>query len=118
MFISPALATVRAIADDSVVMQYGKMDEQGEKEEFSSRLITHTELLLALAPQMDPGWLTRTLSKTVALLEDPLAPVSITASSGITATSTAHGSASHGVISARSRVKFAVCTADIVSLHS
>ncbi|WP_352498705.1 MULTISPECIES: hypothetical protein [unclassified Mesorhizobium] len=91
--------------------------EQGEKEEiFQPPHHSYTELLLASAPQMDPDWLTRTLSKTVALAEDPLAPVSITASLGITATSTAHASASDGVISARPGDKFAVCTADIVSL--
>ena len=58
MFITHDLATVRSIADEVVVMQYGKVVEQGPKDEmFSPPHHDYTELLLSSVPQMDPDWL-------------------------------------------------------------
>ena len=68
MFITHDLATVRAIADDVVVMQKGRVIEQGPK----ARMLTpphepYTELLLSSVPEMDPDWLTRLLDRRAAL---------------------------------------------------
>ncbi|MEN9063484.1 ABC transporter ATP-binding protein [Ponticoccus litoralis] len=62
MFITHDLATVRAIADDVVVMQSGKVVEQGRTEDmFTPPHDPYTELLLSSVPEMDPEWLTRLL---------------------------------------------------------
>jgi peptide/nickel transport system ATP-binding protein len=62
MFITHDLATVRAIADDVVVMQRGRVVEQGPKAQmFSPPHEPYTELLLSSVPEMDPDWLTRLL---------------------------------------------------------
>lgn len=62
MFITHDLATVRAIADEVVVMQSGRVVEQGPKDEmFQPPHAPYTELLLSSVPEMDPGWLTRVL---------------------------------------------------------
>ena len=62
LFITHDLATVRAVADSVVVMQYGKVVEDGPKAEvFSPPHDPYTELLLSSVPDMDPDWLTRTL---------------------------------------------------------
>ncbi|MBF9046979.1 ATP-binding cassette domain-containing protein [Rhodobacterales bacterium LSUCC0031] len=62
MFITHDLATVRAIADDVVVMQRGRVVEQGPKAEmFAPPHAPYTELLLSSVPEMDPDWLTRLL---------------------------------------------------------
>ena len=62
MFITHDLATVRAIADDVVVMQQGRVIEQGPKAEmFAPPHEPYTELLLSSVPEMDPDWLTRLL---------------------------------------------------------
>ncbi|MCC5984332.1 MAG: ABC transporter ATP-binding protein [Rhodobacteraceae bacterium] len=64
MFITHDLATVRAIADDVVVMQKGKVVEQGPKPEmFAPPHEPYTELLLSSVPEMDPDWLTHLLEK-------------------------------------------------------
>jgi peptide/nickel transport system ATP-binding protein len=64
MFITHDLATVRAIADDVVVMQAGRVVESGEKETiFSPPHHGYTELLLSSVPEMDPDWLTRRLGR-------------------------------------------------------
>jgi peptide/nickel transport system ATP-binding protein len=68
MFITHDLATVRAIADDVVGMQKGRVIEQGPK----ARMFTpphepYTELLLSSVPEMDPDWLTRLLDRRAAL---------------------------------------------------
>lgn len=58
MFITHDLATVRAIADDVIVMQKGKVIEQGETEKmFKPPHHEYTELLLSSVPEMDPDWL-------------------------------------------------------------
>lgn len=65
MFITHDLGTVRAIADDVVVMQKGRVVEQGPKAEMFALSAPHepyTELLLSSVPEMDPDWLTRLLA--------------------------------------------------------
>ena len=67
MFITHDLATVRAIADDVVVMQKGRVIEQGPKAEmFAPPHQPYTDLLLSSVPEMDPDWLTRLLEKRAA----------------------------------------------------
>ena len=59
MFITHDLATVRAIADEVVVMKEGVVVEQGPKSEmFQPPHDPYTELLLSSVPEMDPDWLT------------------------------------------------------------
>ncbi|MFV0383572.1 ABC transporter ATP-binding protein [Paracoccus sp. (in: a-proteobacteria)] len=63
MFITHDLATVRAIADHVVVMQKGRVVEQGPK----GRMFTpphhpYTRLLLSSVPEMDPDWLDATIA--------------------------------------------------------
>ncbi|HED12508.1 MAG TPA: ABC transporter ATP-binding protein [Gammaproteobacteria bacterium] len=58
LFITHDLATVRAIADDVIVMLQGRIVEQGPREEiFSPPHHEYTELLLSSVPEMDPNWL-------------------------------------------------------------
>jgi peptide/nickel transport system ATP-binding protein len=62
MFITHDLATVRAIADDVVVMLQGEVVESGPKDEvMSPPHHDYTQLLLSSVPEMDPDWLTRVL---------------------------------------------------------
>ncbi|WP_166417772.1 ABC transporter ATP-binding protein [Cochlodiniinecator piscidefendens] len=62
MFITHDISTVRAIADDVVVMQMGKIVEQGSKDEiFTPPHAPYTDLLLSSVPEMDPDWLNNTL---------------------------------------------------------
>jgi peptide/nickel transport system ATP-binding protein len=64
MFITHDLATVRAIADEVVVMQHGKVVEQGPKTEmFRPPHHPYTDLLLSSVPEMDPDWLTKLLEE-------------------------------------------------------
>ena len=64
MFITHDLATVRAIADEVVVMQEGKVVEQGAKNEmFNPPHHPYTDLLLSSIVEMDPNWLTNVLDK-------------------------------------------------------
>ena len=59
MFITHDLATVKAIADEVVVMKEGRVIEQGPKSEmFRPPHDPYTELLLSSVPEMDPDWLT------------------------------------------------------------
>jgi len=68
MFITHDLATVRAIADDVVVMQKGRVVEKGPKAGiFAPPHAPYTELLLSSVPEMDPDWLTRRLAERAAL---------------------------------------------------
>ena len=63
MFITHDLATVRAIADDVVVMQHGAIVEQGTKAQmFAPPHAPYTELLLSSVPEMDPDWLSNLLA--------------------------------------------------------
>ena len=58
MFITHDLATVKAIADNVVVMLQGEIVEQGPKTDvFSPPHHEYTELLLSAVPEMDPDWL-------------------------------------------------------------
>ncbi len=64
MFITHDLATVRSIADEVVVMQHGKVVEQGPKDEmFKPPHHPYTDLLLSSVPEMDPNWLTMLLEE-------------------------------------------------------
>jgi peptide/nickel transport system ATP-binding protein len=63
LFITHDIATVRAISDEVVVMQRGKVVQQGPKSQvFSPPYPEYTELLISSIPQMDPEWLTQLLS--------------------------------------------------------
>ncbi|QDG74986.1 ABC transporter ATP-binding protein [Labrenzia sp. PHM005] len=67
MFITHDLATVKAIADEVVVMQSGKVVEQGQKSAmFTPPHDPYTELLLSSVPEMDPNWLTDLLKQRAA----------------------------------------------------
>jgi len=58
MFVTHDLATVRAIADEVVVMQRGRVVDSGRKSEiFAPPHHPYTAQLLASEPQMDPNWL-------------------------------------------------------------
>jgi peptide/nickel transport system ATP-binding protein len=64
LFITHDIATVRAIADEIVVMNKGQVVQQGLK----SRVLNppfpaYTELLLSSVPEMDPDWLTGLLQR-------------------------------------------------------
>ena len=62
MFITHDLATVKAIADEVVVMKDGKVVEQGPKRDmFTPPHHAYTDLLLSSVPEMDPDWLTKLL---------------------------------------------------------
>ena len=63
MLITHDLATVRAIADEVVVMKSGKVVEQGRKAQvFSPPHHPYTELLLSSVPEMDADWLSGVLA--------------------------------------------------------
>lgn len=67
MFITHDLATVRAIADEVVVMQNGQVIEQGPKEQmFRPPHHPYTDLLLSSVPEMDPDWLSNLVKKRAA----------------------------------------------------
>ena len=58
LFITHDLATVKAIADEIVVMLQGKIVEQGPKKKvLEPPYHDYTELLLSSVPEMDPDWL-------------------------------------------------------------
>ncbi len=64
MFITHDLATVRAVADEIVVMLEGEIVEQGKKQEIlTPPHHEYTELLLSSVPEMDPDWLDRLLEQ-------------------------------------------------------
>jgi peptide/nickel transport system ATP-binding protein len=64
VFITHDIATVRAIADEIVVMHQGHVVQQGAKSEvLSPPHPAYTELLLSSVPEMDPDWLSGLLSK-------------------------------------------------------
>ncbi|MBC6417052.1 MAG: ABC transporter ATP-binding protein, partial [Rhodospirillales bacterium] len=67
MFITHDLATVRAIADEVVVMKQGEVVEKGEKNAiFKPPHDPYTDLLLSSVPEMDPDWLTGLLAARAA----------------------------------------------------
>ena len=64
LFITHDIATVRAIADEIVVMYQGRVVQQGLKTEvLSPPHPPYTELLLSSVPEMDPDWLTNLSAK-------------------------------------------------------
>jgi peptide/nickel transport system ATP-binding protein len=64
LFITHDIATVRAIADEIVVMHRGKVVQQGPKSKvLNPPFPAYTELLLSSVPEMDPDWLTTLLKK-------------------------------------------------------
>jgi peptide/nickel transport system ATP-binding protein len=64
MFITHDIATVRAIADEIVVMLRGEVVEQGPKEQIlTPPHHEYTELLLSSVPEMDPDWLDNLLDQ-------------------------------------------------------
>ncbi len=64
MFITHDLATVRAIADEVVVMKGGVVVEQGQKSTvFQPPHHDYTKLLLSSVPEMDPKWLDKLLKQ-------------------------------------------------------
>jgi len=64
VFITHDLATVRAIADEVVVMWRGQVLEQCSTDAlFSPPYHEYTERLLSSVPQMDPQWLDELLQQ-------------------------------------------------------
>ncbi|MDH3660592.1 MAG: ABC transporter ATP-binding protein [Alphaproteobacteria bacterium] len=64
MFITHDLATVRAIADEVIVMYQGEIVEQGDKDDmFTPPHHEYTDLLLSSVPEMDPDWLDQLLAE-------------------------------------------------------
>ena len=67
LFITHDLATVKAIADEIVVMLQGKIVAQGGKQEIlTPPHHEYTELLLSSVPEMDPDWLEGVLASRPA----------------------------------------------------
>ena len=63
MLITHDLSTVRAIADEVVVMKDGAVVEAGPKNDmFTPPHHAYTDLLLSSVPEMDPDWLDNLLS--------------------------------------------------------
>jgi peptide/nickel transport system ATP-binding protein len=64
IFITHDIATVRAVADEIVVMYQGKVVERGlAAEVLSTPRQAYTERLISSVPQMDPDWLTKLLER-------------------------------------------------------
>jgi peptide/nickel transport system ATP-binding protein len=64
LFITHDLATVKAIADEIVVMLRGKIVEQGRKTDvLAPPHHEYTDLLLESVPEMDPDWLDGVLAE-------------------------------------------------------
>lgn len=67
LFITHDLATVKAIADEIVVMYKGRIVEQGIKSEIlKPPHHDYTQLLLSSVPEMDPDWLDNLLEERAA----------------------------------------------------
>jgi peptide/nickel transport system ATP-binding protein len=67
LFITHDLATVRAIADEIVVMLQGRVVEQGPKQEIlTPPHDPYTDLLLSSVPEMDPDWMDNLLAARAA----------------------------------------------------
>lgn len=64
LFITHDVATVRAIADEVLVMQRGEVVDHGCREEiFTPPYRDYTGLLFSSEPEMDPDWLDHLLEK-------------------------------------------------------
>ncbi|MDE0309764.1 MAG: ABC transporter ATP-binding protein [Acidiferrobacterales bacterium] len=69
LFITHDLATVKAIADEIVVMLQGRIVESGLKDEvLTPPHHEYTELLLSSVPEMNPHWLDRLLESRAAAM--------------------------------------------------
>ena len=69
MFITHDIATVRAIADDVVVMRQGQVMASGPKDQvLNPPLHPYTADLLASVPEPDPDWLTRRIAEQSELV--------------------------------------------------
>lgn len=67
LFITHDLATVKAIADEIVVMYKGRIVEQGIKRDIlRPPHHDYTQLLLSSVPEMDPDWLDNLLEERAA----------------------------------------------------
>lgn len=67
LFITHDLATVKAIADEIVVMLQGRIVEQGPKQEIlTPPHDPYTDLLLSSVPEMDPDWMDNLLAARAA----------------------------------------------------
>lgn len=67
MFITHDIATVRAIADEVVVMRHGKVMDRGSKPDvLDPPRHDYTRQLLASVPEPDPDWLSRRISEGVS----------------------------------------------------
>ena len=67
LFITHDIATVRAIADEIVVMLQGRVVEQGAKQDIlTPPHDPYTDLLLSSVPEMDPDWLDNLLADRAA----------------------------------------------------
>jgi len=68
LYITHDLATVKAIADEIVVMHQGRVVEAGPKSEIMSPPHPpYTQLLLSSVPEMDPDWLEGVLQERKAV---------------------------------------------------
>ncbi|MHC4387975.1 MAG: ABC transporter ATP-binding protein [Planctomycetota bacterium] len=68
LFITHDLATVKAIADEIVVMLQGRIVEQGVKQEIlTPPHHDYTDLLLSSVPEMNPDWLDNLLQERRAV---------------------------------------------------
>ncbi|MEW9613230.1 ABC transporter ATP-binding protein [Shinella sp. S4-D37] len=73
LFITHDIATVRAIADQVVVMHRGKVVEQGDRDDvLSGPSPAYTELLLSSVPDMNPDWLTNLLNARSGKIDNAL----------------------------------------------
>lgn len=67
LFITHDVATVRAIADEVLVMQRGRVVDHGSREHiFTPPHQNYTGLLFSSEPEMDPDWLDRLLASRAA----------------------------------------------------
>jgi len=67
IFITHDLATVKAIADEIVVMLQGRIVEQGPKQDIlTPPHDPYTDLLLSSVPEMDPDWMDNLLADRAA----------------------------------------------------
>jgi len=72
LFITHDLATVRAIADEIVIMLEGKIVEQGEKKKIlEPPYHEYTDKLLASVPEMDTQWLDNLLAERASTYLEP-----------------------------------------------
>src|SRR4029077_13981035 len=70
LYITHDLATVKAIADEIVVMHRGRVVEAGPKSQvLSPPHHAYTQLLLSSVPEMDPDWLDTILAKRALAAE-------------------------------------------------